>query len=138
MKPEYEIKKEILATILADNPGIFTMPDPEALLDFYYSPISEEIYLSDWIDESQQEMRGGDVETGLKCEYSRHYESRSVAKKMESGNWVGWTYWYGGGKHGEPEAIDWIEDAYYLNVEEEEKTVIVRTFKQLDSKEDKG
>jgi len=44
------------------------------------------------------------------------------------GDWVGWTYWYGGGKHGEPDAIDWLSDAYNLIVTEEEKLVVVRTY----------
>jgi hypothetical protein len=44
------------------------------------------------------------------------------------GEWIGWTFWYGGGKHGEPGAIDWMSDAYHLNCTEEEKVVVVRTF----------
>ena len=79
------------------------------------------------------EMRGGEVETGLKCDWSRHYESKSVAAKMVDGSWVGWTYWYGGGKHGEPEAIDWMDRAYDLNCKEEEKMVVVRTFTKVEA-----
>lgn len=67
-------------------------------------------------------------ETNIDAPYSRHYESRSVARKLSDGNWVGWTYWYGGGKYGDPESIDWIEDAYDLNCVEETKTVVVKTF----------
>lgn len=78
------------------------------------------------------EVRGGDVETGLKAPYSRHYESKSVAAQYIDGSWVGWTYWYGGGKHGEPDAIDWIDDAYDLNCTEEEKVVTVRTFSVVE------
>ena len=36
---------------------------------------------------------------------------------------------HGGGKHGEPEAIDWMDEAYDLDVTEEEKLVVVKTFK---------
>jgi len=75
------------------------------------------------------ELRGNyDEETGLPTEYSRHYESKSVAKQMKDGTWIGWTFWYGGGKHGEPEAIEWIDEAYYLDCKEEEKVVTVRAF----------
>jgi len=77
-------------------------------------------------------FRSCGILTGLPCESSRHYESDSVAKKMSDGSWVGWTYWHGGGKHGEPEAIDWLEDAYDLEVTEEEKMVVVREFKKVD------
>ena len=73
-------------------------------------------------------FRQGEVETDIPCEYSRHYESKSVAARMADGSWVGWTYWSGGGKHGEPESIPWMSEAYELDVKEEEKLVIVQTF----------
>jgi hypothetical protein len=79
------------------------------------------------IQDITYEFREGDVETNIAPEYSRHYESKSVAAKID-GKWIGWTYWYGGGKHGEPDAIDWMEDAYFLDCKEEEKVVTVRTF----------
>jgi hypothetical protein len=80
----------------------------------------------------QNELREGEVETGIPCSYSRHYESKSVAAKAPDGTWIGWTYWYGGGKYGEPEGIDWISEAYLLDVTEEEKMVTVRTFTKKD------
>lgn len=78
--------------------------------------------------EAKEAIREGEVHTEIETEYSRHYESRSVASQLPDGSWVGWTYWYGGGKHGEPQAIDWIEDAYDLDCVEEEKMVTIRTF----------
>lgn len=78
--------------------------------------------------DAQGEVRGGEIETGLKCDWSRHYESKAVAAQLPDGTWVGWTYWYGGGKHAEPEAVDWIDYAYDLKCIEEEKLVTVRTF----------
>lgn len=83
----------------------------------------------------ESEFRCSGEHTDIKCDGSRHYESKSVARKLKSGDWVGWTYWYGGGKHGEPEAIDWMCEAYDLDVAEEEKTVIVRTFKKMETVE---
>jgi hypothetical protein len=74
------------------------------------------------------EVRGSGIETGLKCPSSRHYESEAVARKLPDGSWVGWTYWYGGGKHGNPEEIEWMSDAYDVHCEEEEKMVVVQTF----------
>jgi hypothetical protein len=82
----------------------------------------------DMIWEATDEFRSGEVETGVECEWSRHYEAKSVAAKMSDGSWVGWTYWYGGGKHGSPESIDWVDTAYDLDCAEEEKLVTVRTF----------
>jgi hypothetical protein len=82
------------------------------------------------LQDAKYEVREGQYETNLPCESSRHYESKSVAAKAPDGSWVGWTYWYGGGKHGEPEAVDWMDVAYHLDVTEEEKMVVVRTFKK--------
>ncbi len=81
----------------------------------------------------ESEFRSGDVETGIPAMDSRHYESKSVATKMSDGSWVGWTYWYGGGKHGEPDAIDWMEDAYDLTCVETEKLVTVREFTKVEA-----
>ena len=80
------------------------------------------------LQDARSEIRGGQCETNLRCDYSRHYESKAVAAQYIDDSWVGWTYWYGGGKHAEPEAIDWMDDAYDLGCVEEEKVVVVRTF----------
>lgn len=92
----------------------------------------DEIYERESMDcalqDQKSEIREGDCETGLKCEWSRNYESKAVAAKYIDGSWVGWTFWYGGGKHGEPEGIIWIEDAYDVDCVEKEKMVVVRSF----------
>ena len=80
------------------------------------------------VGEALNEIRTSGIETGLDCESDRHYESDAVAVQCPTGEWVGFTYWYGGGKHGEPEAIDWIEYAYDVNCKEEQKMVTVQTF----------
>ena len=76
-------------------------------------------------------VREGTVETNIPSPDSRHYESKSVAAKMPDGSWVGWTYWYGGGKHGCPEEIDWMDEAYNLDCLEEQKLVTVQTFTKV-------
>lgn len=81
--------------------------------------------MSDW-------RTGGVSAEGLPGQYSRHYETDQVAGETPFG-WVSWTYWYGGGKHGNPEEIEWIEDAYFVDVVEEEVTITKRTFsKKVD------
>lgn len=79
--------------------------------------------------DTTQELRSGKVNTGITPPSSRHYESRSVGMQCCDGTWIGWTYWYGGGKHGEPASVEWIGHAYDLDCEEKEVTVIQRTFK---------
>lgn len=55
--------------------------------------------------------------------YSRHYEAEEVAYQTKTGHWIGWTYWSGGGKHGEPEAIDWMPHAYFLDIVAEKQVI---------------
>ena len=56
-------------------------------------------------------------------EYSgRHYDGDFVAQKIGD-IWVGYPYYYGGGKYGSPELIDWIDDAVYLKATETTKVV---------------
>ncbi len=85
----------------------------------------------DLASECEAEFRCSGIETKIPREYSRHYESKSVARQLSDDSYVGWTYWYGGGKHGEPETIEWIEDSYNLEVTETEQTIIVREFVKI-------
>ena len=112
------------------NQGIafYNLEMPLATLD-NIRELMEDEELEDVISDGEGEVREGEVETEIECESSRHYESKSVASKI-LGRWVGWTYWYGGGKHAEPGEID-IE-AYFLDCVEEEKTVIVKTFSRME------
>ncbi|MCP5006591.1 MAG: hypothetical protein GY941_22015 [Planctomycetes bacterium] len=81
---------------------------------------------------AKDEIRCSGTPTNIPEWGSRHYETESVAAFIK-GVWVGWTYYYGGGKHGEPEAFDWIGDSYLLEVTEEREVVTVeRVFKKLE------
>jgi hypothetical protein len=84
------------------------------------------------LQDARNEVRCSGAETGLRSPISRNYESDAVAAQAPDGTWVGWTYWYGGGKHSEPEAIDWIDEAYDVTVTEEPKTIIHRTFTKVE------
>jgi hypothetical protein len=85
----------------------------------------------DQLQQAQEEVRPGTEETELPCEYDRHYESKSVAAQMLDGSWVGWVYWFGGGKHGEPEQVEWISDAYDVDVVE-----VLKPVKQFSRREE--
>jgi hypothetical protein len=123
MTPEQKIKHAILLQVAAWK----DQPAPEVTADIV-DELYEALREADEHYDGESEMRGGEAETDLPCQHSRHYESKAVAAKMPDGSWVGWTYWYGGGKHGEPKAIDWMTSAYDLDCKEEEKVVTVRTF----------
>ena len=122
MTPEQKIKHLILLRY-AETTG-------EALPEITSDTI-DDVY--DEVDPTDDtfEFREGEIETDIPTASTRHYEAKAVAAKYIDGSWVGWTYWYGGGKHGNPEEIRWMEDAYNLSVTEEEKLVIVRTFKKI-------
>lgn len=135
MTPEQKIKHLILLKdreLLASY-GDEREPLPEitaANIDDIFEESEQEEPLYD----GRSEVRSSyDCETDIPCESSRHYESKSVATQYVDGSWVGWTYWYGGGKHGEPEEVDWIEYAYDLNCTEEQKMVTVRTFEKAET-----
>ena len=123
MTPVQKIKWAILARH-AELEGGSKPPYPFLGVGETFEKSNEDYGLQDAINE----VRGSGIETGIDAPYSRHYESKSVGMKMPDGSWVGWTYWYGGGKFGEPEEVNWIDDAYDLAVTEEQKMVTVRTF----------
>lgn len=124
MTPQQKIKHMILNRIAEFQ----DVPPPNVTAEnvdqLYDQAESDEGYIYD----ARSEVRCGGEETGIPAPFSRHYEAKSVAAQAPDGSWVGWTYWYGGGKHGEPEAMDWIEDAYDLTMTEKEVTIMQRTF----------
>lgn len=132
MTPEQKIKAAILQRGIANEEIDATSQFEGGIVPEITAENVDEMF-SDFYDELQDtisEFRCGSVETNIPADWSRHYESKSVATQLPDGAWIGWTYWYGGGKHGEPEAVDWMDDAYCLDVTEEQKMVTVRTFKK--------
>jgi hypothetical protein len=86
------------------------------------------IYASTTLCGMDLEVRGSGISTDINAPENRNYVGSSVATKMPDGSWVGWTFWYGGGKHGCPEEVPWIEEAYDLNCEEKEVTIKLQKF----------
>lgn len=83
------------------------------------------------LQDARSEIRCSGQNTHLAAPSSRHYEGDAVATRYLDGSWVGWTYWHGGGKHSEPDAIEWIDDAYDVICVEEQKMTTVRTFSKV-------
>ncbi len=123
-----KIMREILMRAIEHDDFTAQVPFDEAGIDAVWNEFTELDVHSDYVEE----FRCGydHVTDDIPTAYSRHYESKSVAKKLSDGSWIGWTYWYGGGKHGEPAAMLWMEDAYELDVTETERLVVVREFKK--------
>jgi hypothetical protein len=121
MTPEQKIKREILLQACKE-PDLAYIAEggiTEETVDEQYNALTEED--AHWDYES--EFRHGQVETKMPCDWSRHYESKSVGSKLSDGTWIGWTFWYG-------DSMEWMSDAYELEVTETEKLVIVREFKK--------
>lgn len=125
MSPEYKLKYAILAldALWQDE----TIPD-----NLTEEEIEDRWDEAECLQDAKNEIRCSGTPTGLEAPYSRHYESTAVAVCCPNGEWVGFTYWYGGGKHGEPDSIDWIEHAYDLSCTEEQKMVTVQTFSRAE------
>lgn len=125
MKPEYKLKYAILSVDFAwDEKEI-----PNNLTEDQIEELWDE---AECLTDAKDEIRCSGISTGLPCESSRHYESEAVAVQCPNGEWVGFTYWSGGGKYGEPDAIDWIDHAYDVECFSEEKLVLVHTFSKKE------
>lgn len=125
MTPQQTIKYMILAVAACwNNTELPTDLTGEQVDDLYAE--------QDCLQDAKNEVRSGEAYTQMPCESSRHYDSKAVAGKAPNGQWVGWTYWTGGGKHGEPDSIDWISNAYFLDCKEEEVKAIKRTFTKVE------
>lgn len=133
MTPEQKIKATILMQAATTfNKIIIPVEITVENVDGLYQELLVDKDLH-WDYES--EFRSSGELTGLECDWSRHYESDAVAAQMFDGSWVGWTYWHGGGKHSEPNAIEWMNKAYFLDCVEEEKLVVIRKFSKIEEKE---
>lgn len=130
LTPEQYIKVAIMDRVAAWENLTLPAITPENF-DAVYDEFMEKH--EDHMQDARSEIRGGTVETGLDAPFSRHYEATEVAMQMPDGVWVGWTYWHGGGKWGEPGAIDWMDSAYFLDCKEEEKVVVVREFSKQET-----
>lgn len=86
---------------------------------------------------------GGGTSTGLEAAFGRpvdiaiNHDPEALA--MHAANhphtlhlcesvWVGWTHYYGGGKHSDPDSIPWMNEAYDVNCTEEQVMTTRRTF----------
>lgn len=129
MTSKEKIKRTILLSFLGnckDKSYLTKLKDPNFNTGELWSDYLND--LTDYINE----FRCGEYKTELPALYNRNYESFSVASRMFDGSYVGWTYWYGGGKHGCPEEIDWMSDAYNVSFTEKEVISTVKKWKVID------
>ena len=128
------ILEQVAEWIKQDDEGPSSFPkgpfDTQEKIDAAFRAIKDH-GLDDEASDAESELRGSYTHvTGVECVSSRHYSASSVARQFGD-KWVGWTFWYGGGKHGEPESIEWMEDAYFVEAKEETKVIL--TFAKVES-----
>lgn len=130
MTPEQKLKYLIIKYACEDA-KIDPPPYPCDNIDTLWED-EEELGIScDKLYEATNECRDLGIATqDVPCQCSRHYESEAHVAEMPDGSWVGWTYWYGGGKHGCPEEIDWIGGAFDVKCVGEE-IVLVKKFAKV-------
>lgn len=93
------------------------------------------LYMLDQIGcDAMQDKMCGQWKTNVSPDFSRHCETESVAVKDNCDNYIGFTRYYGGGKHFDE--YSWydlsVENAYYLACEEKEVLTIQRTWAKVD------
>lgn len=125
MTPTQKIKWLVLSA-LAGYAKTAPPPYPCANVDELYAAVERDGNLCDELRDAISLVRNSGEETGLGVAYRHSYDSRAVAKQLPDGSWVGWSYWHGGGKHGDPSSIPWMGDAY--DVTSHEETRVVRVF----------
>ena len=81
--------------------------------------------LLDSLIEVEEEIRVGNVRTGLVPEFRSYVESEAVAIPVTGipSLYIGWTYFFGGGKYSEPNAIEWMENCYLVKAKDRVQTV---------------
>lgn len=84
--------------------------------------------------DAQQDIMEGEWQTNIEPEFSRHCETESVAVKDNYGNYIGFTRYFGGGKHFEESS--WydqsIADSYYLTCQEKKVFAVQRTWAKFE------
>ena len=130
MTPEQRIKREILTRASEAHWEPFTLPELTAKnIDDAYDVLMDEC--GSTVQDEEMEFRGGGVITDIQPKLNYHFPSESHAIKLQDGGWVGWTFYYGGGRHDDPEAVDWMEYAYEVDMTEETK--VVQVFKKVEA-----
>ncbi|PIG09743.1 hypothetical protein [Comamonas sp. 26] len=94
MTPVQKLKWAILLKAVAFE----NIADPGAITAENVDQLYDDNNQNRELQDARNEIRCTCQETDFPTPLSRHYECNSVAARMPDGSWVGWNYWYGGGK----------------------------------------
>ena len=81
--------------------------------------------LEEWYYEIKEEIRSGKIRTGLPSNGGGMYNAEAVAIPITGipSLYIGYEYYFGGGKHLEPEIAEWMEYCYLLQEKDRVQTV---------------
>ena len=145
MKASDFIYYEMMEEVLKDDDNILqdeyylSLENAEEMFSYPEGYLKEGYYEGCFYDIPNEFRVLGEEYNKLLTNYPRHYEVDYHVKELTGitdggetiSKWVGWNYYYGGGKHAEPEAIDWISDSEIVKlVSEKEVTLIKRNFER--------
>lgn len=130
MTPKQAIREDILCQAIENGDIV----DPKTFLsEDNIDRLYEELLAKEGLHwEYESDFRYSGEDTDLPCFGNQHYEAKYVAARLKDGRWIGWTFWYGGGKHSDPGSIPWMEDASFLRCTEEEIVITQRTFEIIN------
>lgn len=127
LTPTQLIKKAIVQRIIKYDKGDFGQPPIQTgdQIEAAYDLAVENDLHWDW----RNEVRESGIETNLPAYAfsSRDYEVEIHAQLIDN-QWVAYPFYSGGGRHGQPEAVEWMEDAFFVDCEEKQVTITQRTF----------
>lgn len=109
--------------------------DEDKVIEFY-----EEVEYEKWEDyirDIVSDFRESGEEIDNKVEQDRYYCYQDVAKKITGSEdlYLGWTYYFGGGKHAQPDQVEWMEDCYLLTCREVEETRIIKIYEKVEEEQ---
>lgn len=126
LTPTQLIKKAIVQRINERNYDDFRQPVETAeQIEAAFDLAVENDLHWDW----ENEVRESGIETELSADafWSRHYEVEIRALLIDN-QYVAYPFYYAGGKHGQPESVDWMKDAFFVDCEEKQVTITQKTF----------
>jgi hypothetical protein len=123
MTPEQKLKCVVINLLLKWRKVPLLPFSPDTADSAWQSALEDDNFF-----DAMNEVRSGGKPTDLYTEgyegYERDYDGKEVARQMPDGSWVGWTYWSGGGHHGEPGVVPWLGQAYNVTCKEELRLVL--------------
>lgn len=122
-KARYLVLVDVNRLRKSELPPFETGDQIDTLYDLEYA--NDQGYFQDGRNEARHGIEAPEID----CPTSRNYEVDAHVGKLPDGSYVGWWFYYGGGKHSDAQnAIDWEAQAFDVNHKAEVITTTKHTF----------